>query len=424
MILLFEKAPVFCKSRNARDLLKKKNIIETNYVFAKLDNATNTWLITDGKSRKYDKVFFTKSFVDTIPEIKEEKVIVDEKNVELAPNIIQLEEHEKFKDENGNVIEIETRGEKKVEGVYFKVKDVAIGFKMEKLQDTLINSISNYKELFDYKYFICIKTDTIGKKNIKKIYKRIYLTYTGFLRVLFVSRNGYTNSFIKWASETLFVMQMGTSAQKEELATSILGVNAKVIKEVFNKDRNTLPCVYLFTLNTVKELRTSMKIDEKYEDSFVVAKYGFTKDLSRRTGEHIKNYNKINGVNLKLKHYSYIDPQYCSNAEGDIRGLMTSYDIKFIYGTDDELVIIPPHLMKIIENHYELTGKKYTGHVSELITKIKDLESEKKCLEYKHNYELAEAKHENEILKKDNQILQLQLQIEKQREHKVPPMTH
>jgi hypothetical protein len=68
---------------------------------------------------------------------------------------------------------------------------------------------------------------------------------------------------------------------------------ATVIKEVFSKDANTLPCVYLFSLGYVKDLRKSMTI---------VCKYGFTKELARRTSEHITNFTKIKGCDLKLKY--------------------------------------------------------------------------------------------------------------------------
>jgi len=142
---LFDKAPIYCKlCRNARDLIKKKNI--TDYVFAKL-NDTN-WVISDGKSYKYDKVFFKKEFIDTIPEINQDKIILDDSNVELAPEIIYLEDSEKFKDENNQVIEIETRGERKVDGIYFKVKNVMVGFNMDNLDKVIIQKDGYIKDMF------------------------------------------------------------------------------------------------------------------------------------------------------------------------------------------------------------------------------------------------------------------------------------
>lgn len=114
------------------------------------------------------------------------------------------------------------------------------------------------------------------------------MTYNGILRVLFTYRNNKTEHFVSWATETLFTAQMGTKEQKQKLSSKLLGVDANAIKEVLNKDANILPCVYLFTFNTVKELRESISIDEKYNDDDIVCKFGFTKDLPQRTEQHQK----------------------------------------------------------------------------------------------------------------------------------------
>ena len=124
---LFVNAPIYCQGcRSGRELVRKKNIVD--WVFAKL--VDGAWVVSDGKSRKCDKVFVKKTFYDTVPEIANDRVIVNDDNVQIAPDIIVLEDGEKFHDEHGNVVEIETRGSRKVDGVYFKVKDVMAGFGM------------------------------------------------------------------------------------------------------------------------------------------------------------------------------------------------------------------------------------------------------------------------------------------------------
>ena len=368
---LFEKAPVYCKvSRTGRDLIKKKKI--TDFIFAKL--VDKKWILSDGKSNKFDKVFFKKKFVDTIPEVSQDKTIVDDNNVQLAPDIIHLEDNEKFKDENNNILDIETRGSRQVDGIYFKLKDIMIGFKIDNLLTTIIDKRKDgYIEGIHYIFFNIKKIAKAQNKTIK-IKKELYLTYKGILRVLFVSRSPNVKPFVKWATETLFTLQMGNKEEKQELVANVLGISAKIIKEVFNADRNTLPCVYLFTLNTVGNLRQSMNIDSKYSDDSIVAKYGFTKDLARRTGEHINKYSKITNVDLKLKYYSYVDPIYMSNAETDIRDYMIGFETKFEFHKEDELVIIPKNFVKMVERQYELIGKSYMGHISELITRVKNLE--------------------------------------------------
>jgi hypothetical protein len=327
-----------------------------------------------------------------------------------------LEDSEKFKDNDGNIIEIETRGEQNVDKIYFNLKDVMKGFDMESLNDVIIDKRKEgYNEGIHYKYFNCKKTGKDGKNTIKK---ELYLTYIGILRVLFVSHSPKAHTFVKWATESLFTLQIGTQIQKDDLISSVLGVSAKVIKEVFNTDTHTLPSVYLFSIGFVKDLRESMNIHESYNDDDVVAKYGFTKELSRRTGEHIVKYSKIPNANLRLKYNSYIDPQYVSKAESDIRLFMTGLKLNHDYGNDEELVIIPNNLNKLVEHQYTMIGKNYMGHVSELITKIKELEDkyEKILLTHKielqnetHAREIQREKYENELLKKDIEIMKILL---------------
>jgi len=415
--ILFDKAPIYCKTcRTTRDIIKKRKIDASHYIYARFKD--NKWIITDGKSPKYDKILFTETFIDSINELNNSTNINDT-TIKNAPNILELTDNKKFKDNEGNIIEIETRGEYNTNSIYFSVKDIMKKFEMNNLDTILLNNTKVFKENEQYKYF-----NTNNKITVKK---ELFLTYEGMLRVLFASHSKKVKPFIKWATETLFTCQLGTRTQKEKLVSNVLGVSAKVIKEVFNCDTNTLPCVYLFTLGYVKDLRISMNIDNKYNDDCIIAKYGFTKELSRRTNEHIKLYNKINGCDLKLKHYSYIDPQYMSNGENDIKDFITTLNLKLSYENYDELIIIPKEYMKIISEKYEHIGKKYSGHITELVIKIKELEDkyEKQELKYKYEnqtlifekeklnneLELQKEKYEHQLLKKDFELLKLQTKI-------------
>ena len=99
---VFKNAPIYCKDcRNGRELIKNKKI--NDFIYAKPKD--NKWIISNGKSYKYDKILLLKSFVDTIPEISNPIIFNDK--YETVPDIIHLENHEKFND--GNIIEIESR---------------------------------------------------------------------------------------------------------------------------------------------------------------------------------------------------------------------------------------------------------------------------------------------------------------------------
>jgi hypothetical protein len=175
---ILSKALVYSKGvRTGKELIKKYNIDNTNYIFGR-KNKDNQWIQTEGKSLKFDKVLFLLNFVNTINEMKEE-------DASMAPPIIKLKDEEKFYDDEGNFINIEVRGIKEVDKIYFKVKDVAKGFNLNKLQDTLIENGSRYNEKH-YKYFNC---KIFNKNKKEKIKKTLFLTYIGLLRVLFTCKN-------------------------------------------------------------------------------------------------------------------------------------------------------------------------------------------------------------------------------------------
>jgi hypothetical protein len=396
---IFENYKKYCvRTRNGRDLIKKYNINKEEYIYSR--NIDNKWIITDGKSYKFDRILFKKSFIDLIP-----KEIKNNENIKKVSNFVCTDNINYFQDNNDNIINIKIYGNIEEKQIYLYLNDVE-NYINSNLLGIIKNENNNYINGIDYEYFL-------NEKNKKKM----YLTYTGLIKLLFSINepNNNVKKFIKWATETLFTLHMGTKTQKEELISTTLGVTAKVIREVFNADCHTIPCVYLMTLNTVKELKKSMKIDEKYKDDSIVAKYGFTKDLSRRTGEHIKTYEKIEGCNLKLKHYSYVDPQYISNAETSIKTFMNCFNVKLEYLNEDELVIIPKEMIELVKDKYETIGKKYSGHISELITKLKDMENNYEKMELRYKMENEKLTYENNILKvmNKNEILEKDLEIMK-----------
>jgi hypothetical protein len=416
-------APIFCKgTRNGNEVKDKRKLeLGEHYIFGKLLKKTG-WERSDGSSRRCDKVLFTRSFAETLEEVSKKpsknnkKVslpenLQEELKIPYAPDIITLQDTEKFKGENGVPLEIETRGERKHDKIYFLVRDVSDRFEMNYLNDVIINEYKDgYQENIHYNYFICKRYGTGRSDTNKQIVKKeLFLTYKGILRVLFVSRSKNAERFIDWATQSLFTLHLGNRQQKEKLVANTLGVTAKVIKEVFNTDANQFPCIYLFTLGKAKDLRASMQIPAQVVDESVVCKYGFTKDLARRTGEHLTNYSKITGVELRLKHHVYIDPQYISNAETKISNYMKALKLNLEYGDEKELVIIPSELTEFVSEQYQQIGRAFMGHIADFVTRIKDLE---------HNLNLQQARHEtvvknmeNELLRKDLEIANLRLSM-------------
>lgn len=165
---------------------------------------------------------------------------IDEKQPEPAPPIILLQDHEMFKDEDGNRLNIEVRGEREYNKCFFKVSDVSKAFKMDKLNVVLLNKDKGYQLNKHYITFIeeqFNKGESLPNKTVDRVHpteqrtpnktfqKRLFLTYNGILKVLFSSRSGIAEHFQEWASRILFTVQIGTIQQKEQLFSDILGVN-------------------------------------------------------------------------------------------------------------------------------------------------------------------------------------------------------
>ena len=62
-----------------------------------------------------------------------------------APPLLELEFDEKFHDDDGNVLEIETRGERDHDKIFFRVQDVMTAFDMPNLDKSLLHVNTNYK---------------------------------------------------------------------------------------------------------------------------------------------------------------------------------------------------------------------------------------------------------------------------------------
>ena len=101
-----------------------------------------------------------------------------------------------------------------------------------------------------------------------------------------------------------------------------------------------------------------------------------------------KTYSTIKGCQLPLKTYSYIDYIYLSNAENDIKYIMTALKLSIIYKNQDELVVLPKETFKLIKTQYAQISTNYMGHVTELNYKMKELENQLELQPHKYTYTL------------------------------------
>jgi len=161
--LQIEQPVLFKGCRNSRAILDKKEIDEDNYIFVKI--VDGKWRKCDGSSKKFDKLYLLKDWVDE--ELEETEVIED------VPPKIDLDDNEKFTDDDGNTLEIETVGVREADKCYFKLSDVGTGFQMKSLQRTVTDGQHEYEKDTHYVYFYCKKIMTVVM-SITKVFSYQY----------------------------------------------------------------------------------------------------------------------------------------------------------------------------------------------------------------------------------------------------------
>ena len=119
--------------------------------------------------------------------------IISTNTYPIAPEILDIEEHEKFRDENSKTLDITIRGERNHKNCYFRLKDISRGFEMPRLQDVILDQNKTYENNIHYKNFVIVYPTNSG---IEQNAKEVYLTYKGVLKVLFSSRSGNAESFL------------------------------------------------------------------------------------------------------------------------------------------------------------------------------------------------------------------------------------
>jgi hypothetical protein len=340
--------PNYCKNiKDPLELINKYNI--TDYIYCR--DVSNELIIIKNKQKKTDFILFKKKFIC---------LLNDEDYILEAPEIIDIQTNNKYN--------LEIRGEKNLEKIYFNLDSLQKSFKLN------IYDKNNYTQ---YKIKII-------KKDIKVRIKQqiIYLLNLNEVIEILINNLIEISDFLNW------IFDFVKNKNKSEL-----GINSKISKDFLSLTDN-LSCIYIYTLGLVKNLKDSMNISNNYNDTDIIIKYGFTKDLTRRNNEHTLHYNKIKGVELHLKYFTYINTNNLSEAEKKIKDFIFGMKLDFQFENDIELAILNKDNLNVLKKEYELINKWYSNYDIDNQIKLKELE-----------YQIQIKDLENKILKKDLEII-------------------
>ncbi len=401
-------------SKTTRLIVNKKHLKNNEYVFMKYIKSSSEWVLSEDKY-KLAKLFITKEWVhNNLIKYKPEKTDEDLKIESMkAPEILLLNDDEKFKDVNGNILDIEVRGCRDMNNIYFKVKDVSDKFNLGNVKNTLTVSDSSFERNIHYKLFK-INVDKSLDNDTNKNTKYLFLTFVGLTKLLYVSRSKNAEHFQQWANNILFIHKLGTKEAKRKLYNNLLGCEIDESRKVIKCNSSDVSCIYLVTLGYVKNLRNTFNIPDEINDNMIVVKYGRTDDLYRRLKEHENSYGKLDNVKVLLKIYSYVDSEYVSKAERNIKHYMKAckYTFKPIINSDieyKELAIVSSDNFDGISEQYDLVKNNYGGNCKELIHKLDNIDNHYKIKILEKEKLLLEK--ENETNKMKIELLQLKLKL-------------
>jgi hypothetical protein len=418
-------------SRSHKHIISRKTIPSLEYFYAGYSKR-HGWLKSKDQANPPNRAHLLLSekwVIANVPKMmskpeRAKNALEDDSDCVGAPPLLILKEEEKFHDNDGKVFNIETRGRREPGKVLFYAKDVSAAFDMPNLRKTLMNVERGYIRNKHYNVFVSGKV--INDYFVP--HKSLFITYKGMLKILFSSRCGKAESFLDWATKTLFAAQMGTTDQKQELVSSILGIPAKSMQEMLKKTES-VPCIYLFAFGTAKTLRTSMSLSDDVPDDHIIVKCGRTNDLRRRTGEHLITYGDIGQMKLELMHYVYVDPKYTAEAESEIKDFFKFIETPLDYKNHTELFAIEPTHLTQIKRQFTSIHHSFAGNVKELTSQIeklqrdcKDKDTQIKHIKEAHTWALKDKDRvievkdctiklkdkDIEVLKLKNQIMQLQ----------------
>jgi hypothetical protein len=365
----YDKVYFYGCSKSVRLILTKKEIPTEMFEYAS-NSVKNGWGFYNKQNKISNKAKLLLNeewVINNVPKMASENVIEEVKyDIEEAPPLLELRDEEKFKDDEGNILEIEVYGDRNYTNCYFKAKSISDGFNMPNLNDTILRKEQKYIRNIHYKTFIT--TELINNQLLTNK-KTLFITYKGILKILFSSRSGNADKFIDWATETLFTVQMGTEESKVSLVRE-LGVNTDDMKRCLQVSTQKMSCVYLLGLGLVKDLRSEFDIKKTIKDTYIVCKFGRGNDLNRRLSEHELDYGKIVGVSISVIKYAYIDPEFLNEAELCVSHMFNITENKLRVDKRKELIFIKQSNLKFVKEYFESLQKRFVGQYKEQVHEI------------------------------------------------------
>lgn len=402
---------------------------------------------------KTNKILVEK--IKNLPDVEQETVdieiqdIIESTNAETVTNestfvktnklqLIQLEDNEQFRDSDGNIFNIEVRGERTKTGIRFKAKNIEKYFGIDDLVKRMMrrDRESPYTLGDDYVIQECILRPN-GEKNTSEesflhtnsgkitcsdyTQHDIFLTLRGLLQVVFTSKSGNANKdiMLDWIVSLVYTHKFGSKEERVELAKDL---TKDFSKHMLNKRISGL---YYVDLGELNDLYDSMHISrDQYPPNEYgmcrIAKFGLSSNIFDRVKDHKNKTNGYGRWSNKIEHKwsVMLSPSQLSNAETHLATMLKANDFKMSYidpigKNHDELVLVHPNKETKIKNIYRDLLNLFPSEENRLAEALSVSEDRTQLQIYKIKFEYEQKINESNLIRKDAehraQILELKL---------------
>lgn len=382
-------------NKNIKTMIKKKEWKDV--LFGRIGIDDQTIIVTEKYSPKYcnyfvnieevNKEFYIYETNSNIIDNEIEKHENKDFNVEPIPELIEQNKYCFFKDKDNKTHNVEMRGNRNKEDIFFKLSDISSLFEQPNLHKLVTDNREYYLINHDYKFFIHEKNGDAGKL----MSKELYITFNGLQKIIRNSNHSKCKEFLSYLDEIVFATIAGNQEQRIKASAEILQVDLEAMKNILGRYAGNMSCIYV--------LNTGLKSGD--DDIY---KFGHTKNLDKRFKEHIRTF----GNNLKLESFCFIPEDKRTEAEVELKESLSFFNKKLeINGFEkqSELLFLNQQSKKIVKSILTTINDKYGNESKQISIKleneIKNLMNTIESNQRNYQHQLLLKNKDIELLKQD-----------------------
>lgn len=141
------------------------------------------------------------------------------------PASYALSDNEKFTDFSGDIVDIDVRGERAWDKLFFHKSELEEFVDIEFNEDELERGIHVHS--FDIKQSVATGTSRRKQTIIESV---DYITYAGLMKMMFAAKSPVGLRFQRWAAKRLFAAHFGGREDKMDAAAELLGIPSAMLR--------------------------------------------------------------------------------------------------------------------------------------------------------------------------------------------------